>query len=53
MTLHPETVLFAGHHEEHEADARQHIKDKGFTQDDVRLVIRDKQVLVIAKRSVF
>lgn len=42
------TVIFAGW-EEHIEEAKEYIKKNGFTQEDVALVKRGEQTLVILK----
>lgn len=46
-TIQPDTYLWAGD----DADkARAYIRNQGFTSDDVRLIRKDGDVFVIAKR---
>lgn len=42
------TVLFAGWEETH---ALEYVRDNGFTRDDVRVVRKDGQILVITRRD--
>jgi hypothetical protein len=52
--MQPETILFACSDDTQDciSMAREWVKDKSLTSDDVRLVKRDGMTLVIAKREI-
>lgn len=49
--IHEGTMIFAGY-PEHEAVAREFIAHHELTRDDVRMVVRDERLFVIAKRDI-
>lgn len=54
MPLDAGFVLYASTDcEESIADAREYIKRMGLTGDDVRLIKRDGQILVLTKREIW
>jgi hypothetical protein len=53
MTLRAGTVLYASDaSDDAAADARAYIRKHGLTRDDVKLVKREGQILVVAEREV-
>lgn len=53
MTIAPDTVLFASDDSDDAlTDAKEYIKIQEFTHDDVKLVKRDSQILVVAIKGI-
>ena len=54
MPLEPGTVMYASDDSpESIAEAREYIKRMGLTADDVRLIRKNEQVLVVTKRRIW